>query len=304
MHTPPVPSGTLFAIKRYALHDGPDLRVTVFFKGCPLACLWCHNPEGLRPGPEIHTFGSKCVGCGECQDKCPQAALTCGPHSRNRARCTICGTCAQCCPALAHELLGERYAVDQVMADIAKDASFFDGSNGGVTFSGGEPLSQPDFLLALLHACGQRDWHRTVDTSGLAPWETLARMLPHTDLFLFDLKHMDPDRHLQATGVDNSLILDNARRLAQQGAPVQFRMPLIPSINDDPINLTRTAEFVLSLPGPANLDLLPYHATARSKYLKLGLDYPGENIPPADPPLISRAASILQDCGLSVRIGG
>lgn len=303
MQTQTPPTGALFAIKRYALHDGPDLRVTVFFKGCPLACMWCHNPEGLRPGSEIHTTASRCVGCGECQNVCPQSALSQAPTVRDLTRCTTCGACVEVCPSLAHEHLGQDWSVDNVIAEIAKDAPFFEGTSGGVTFSGGEPLSQPDFLLALLRACGRRGWHRAVDTSGLAPWTSFEAILPDTDLFLFDLKHMDPAGHQLATGVDNALILDNARRLARRGAAVRFRMPLIPGINNDRTNLVRTAEFVRTASG-ASIDLLPYHDTARGKYAKLGLNYPGHSLRPAGPDLVDQAASILQDCGLSVRIGG
>ncbi len=299
-------SGTLFAIKRYALHDGPDLRVTVFFKGCPLSCIWCHNPEGMRFGPEIHTTSNKCVGCGDCVPACPTSALQTGPTgiARDAASCMACGTCARVCPALAHEAVGRTWTVPEVTAEIAKDAPFFEGAKGGVTFSGGEPLAQPEFLEALLRACGRHGWHRAVDTSGHAPWSVLERVAPLTDLFLFDLKHMDAAKHRAATGVDNALILDNARRLAALGAAIRFRLPLIPGINDDDSNIEATGRFAANLPGVTGIDLLPYHASATGKYTKLGLAYPGAAIPPSDPAQVDRSVQILQKCGLPVRIGG
>lgn len=300
------PTGTVFAIKRYALHDGPDLRVTVFFKGCPLSCLWCHNPEGMDFNTQIHTTTARCVACGECLRSCPHGALSLEGTAlvRDAAVCKACGTCAEACPALAHEATGSRWTVAQVLTEIAKDAPFFEGTSGGVTFSGGEPLAQPEFLDALLQACGRQGWHRAVDTSGFASWDTLAGMAPHTDLFLFDLKHMDTQMHRRTTGVDNVLILDNARRLAGLGAAVQFRLPLIPGLNDDDDNIRGTGLFAASLPGVQGIDVLPYHATARAKYAKLGRPYPGDGIPPSDPTQVDRAVKILQDCGLRVRIGG
>jgi pyruvate formate lyase activating enzyme len=299
-------TGTLFAIKRYALHDGPDLRVTVFLKGCPLSCLWCHNPEGMRPGLEIVSLRDKCAGCGECVPACPQGALSAGSHGieRDADLCTACGTCAEVCPALSHEAIGRRWNVDEVMAEIGKELPFFEGTRGGVTFSGGEPLAQPDFLEALLVACGRLGLHRAVDTSGFAPAGTVRRIAPHADLFLFDLKHMDPDAHRCATGVDNGLIHDNLRLVAATGMEVRLRLPLVPGFNDDEDNIRRTGLFAASLPGVRGIDVLPYHAAARGKYAKLGRPYPGRDIPAPDPARVDRAVNILQDCGLAVRIGG
>jgi pyruvate formate lyase activating enzyme len=298
--------GTIFAIKRYALHDGPDLRVTVFLKGCPLSCRWCHNPEGLQAAPTMLTVPGKCVGCGECVTACPRGALFPGSGGmvRDQQACTVCGLCAQICPALAHECLGVKRSVEEVMAEIRKEIPFFAGGSGGVTFSGGEPLAQPDFLEALLLACGDLDLHRAVDTSGFASPATISRMARHTDLFLFDIKHMDPVAHRHATGVDNALILSNLRLLASNGARIGLRLPLIPGINDDRENIRATGLFAASLPGIRDIDVLPYHASARSKYAKLGLPYPGDDISSSEAKDAERAANILQECGLTVRIGG
>jgi len=306
MPTNSSPSGVIFAIKRYALHDGPDLRVTVFLKGCPLSCLWCHNPEGIAAPPGMLTVPGKCVGCGECMAACPQGALSPGTHGvvRNLEACAACGVCAEVCPALAHEAVGRNWTVPEVMAEIEKESPFFAGSQGGVTFSGGEPLSQPDFLEAMLLACKDQDLHRAVDTSGFASAATISRIARHTDLFLFDLKHMDPIAHRRLTGVDNALILSNLRLLAQSGARVALRLPLIPGLNDDEENIRRTGLLASSLPGIRSIDVLPYHASARGKYAKLGLPYPRESIQQSDPDNVDRAVDILQHCGLEIRIGG
>lgn len=302
----PEPTGTLFAIKRYALHDGPDLRLTVFLKGCPLSCAWCHNPEGIRPGLEMIGQPARCVGCGDCLTVCPNGALSAAPSGvkRDLGACTACGTCAEACPALVHEAVGRQWTVDEIMAEVEKELPFFADSQGGVTFSGGEPLTQPDFLEALLVACGAKGVHRAVDTSGFAPAETVLRIARHTDLFLFDLKHMDPAEHRRATGVDNAPILANLRLLAGSGARLQLRLPLIPGVNDGEENILQTGRLAASLPGVHGIDILPYHATARGKYAKLGLPYPGSHIPCSDPEHVGRAADMLRNCGLAVRIGG
>ncbi|NLY41330.1 MAG: glycyl-radical enzyme activating protein [Desulfovibrionales bacterium] len=298
-------SGTLFAIKRYAVHDGPDLRVTIFFKGCPLSCLWCHNPEGMDFSLEILTRPEKCVACGDCVPACPDAALSLGPAGPMRdTSCTLCGHCAEICPALAHEAVGQIWTLEAVLAEIRKELPFFQGTQGGVTFSGGEPLAQPDFLHALLVACGQEAIHRAVDTSGHAPWPVLERIARHVDLFLYDLKHMDPHVHKQMTGVENSLILDNLTRLASSGAQIVVRVPLIAHITDTPENLARTADFVAGLPGVRSCDLLPYHGLAQSKYAKLGRAFPGTHLVSVSQERIAAAGALFTQRGLCVRIGG
>ncbi len=298
--------GTIFAIKRYALHDGPDLRTTVFLKGCPLSCWWCHNPEGLRHAVDMVTVGDRCVGCGECLDTCPEQALrmTAAGPLRDGAKCRVCGVCTDTCPALAHEATGAGMQVDEVLDAIEKDRPFYEGSSGGVTFSGGEPLSQPGFLLELLRECGRRELHRTVDTCGFVETALLLYVARETDLFLYDLKHMDSAEHARVTGVPNERILENLASLCRHGHAVQVRMPLIPGINDSEANLQSTGTFVASLPGIGSIDLLPYHGSAVAKYAKLGMEYRGATIPKSNPQDVERAARTLERHGLTVRIGG
>ena len=260
-----------FDIKRYALHDGPNIRTTVFFKGCPLRCIWCHNPEGINTGLEVITLPEKCIGCRECIDGCPESALS--PDSagivRDEARCSLHMNCVEICPSLAHEAVGWTSSLDAMMTEIEKDRPFYDESGGGVTFSGGEPLFQADHLIGLLKKCGEKDIHRTVDTSGFADTDTLLEVAEYTDLFLFDLKHMDGKRHKKFTGVDNDIILHNLRRLNDRQAKVKIRFPLIGSVNDDTETVEAMGRFLSELDHINDVDLLIYHHLAGAKYQKL-----------------------------------
>ena len=298
--------GTLFAIKRYALHDGPHIRTTIFLKGCPLFCRWCHNPEGISPQPQLVWSADRCISCSTCIEACPQKALqfTNKQIQRDLEHCDGCGDCVRLCPSLAHESNGWQATVDEVVAEIKKDIPFFDQSGGGVTFSGGEPLMQPKFLLALLRETGQLGIHRAVDTSGYAELEVISTIAEHADLFLFDIKHMDNDKHRLYTGVDNSGILDNLRYLVKGGYKVQVRLPLIPGINDDHENIIQTGTFLQSLPEIDGLDILPYHPSATAKYDKLRIQYSGDQIQVADEAYIQDIVRILEQFDLSIRIGG
>jgi pyruvate formate lyase activating enzyme len=300
------PMGTVFDIKKYALHDGPGIRTTVFLKGCPLNCAWCHNPEGLMSIPEVVYATDRCLGCGSCVETCEAGALRLTPRGvlYDGSRCLACGCCAEVCPAQARELAGRRMSVSQVVDAVLKDQLFYDESGGGVTFSGGEPLHQPDFLLALLEACGGHEIHRCVDTSGQAPWDSFSRIAPHADLFLFDLKHMDGERHRQATGVDNARIIDNLIRLDHLGAAIILRMPLIPGFNDDVTSVGQAGDFIAGLAGVDTLHLLPYHSMQARKYTKFGREYPGRTIDRDLARPVTEVAEQLRGLGLNIEIGG
>lgn len=295
----------LFAIKRYALHDGPNIRTTVFFKGCPLSCFWCHNPEGINPHAEVIFIKDKCIGCRECLHGCPESALSVNSSGLNRdeSSCTSCLECVEICPSLAQEAVGYQSGVREVLAEIEKDLLFYDQSDGGVTFSGGEPLMQPQALLELLKQCGQRGIHRAVDTTGFAPTPTLLEIARHTELFLYDIKVMNNELHQKFTGVPNSLILKNLKALSESGARIQIRIPLLAGINDNNENILRTAEFIANLNGIEGVDLLPYHHFASNKYIKLGGEYRGEQRHTPDSQCISRFRQLFENHGLPVRLG-
>ena len=297
---------TIFAIKRYALHDGPNIRTTIFFKGCPLSCHWCHNPEGLDFNITIITRTDKCVNCGECIANCRDNALQRiqTAFCRDEQLCTLCRSCVETCPALAHEQTGWQMTTQQLLHEIQKDVPFYDQSGGGVTISGGEPLCQPESLLALLQGCAALGIHRTVDSSAFAPTATLLSIAKYTDLFLIDLKHMDNKRHQQYTGVANDLILHNLQMLADTGKPVRVRIPLIPGINDDENNIRATGSFVARCKNVQGIDILPYHPSATAKYKKLGLEYKGRQFVAPLQAELSHTVDLLKNYLSDVRIGG
>ena len=299
-------SGVIFDIKRYAIHDGPGIRTTVFFKGCPLSCDWCHNPEGLKAEKQRMYRAERCIGCEECVQACPQDAITLSEAGivSDQNRCIRCGVCAATCPSQAMEFAGSEMTVDQVMARITKDVLFYDESGGGVTFSGGEPLMQADFLCALLDACGDLNIHRTVDTTGDTDADVISRIARRTDLFLYDLKHMDHDRHRQYTGVSNRRILDNLKFLSAQSAGIQIRIPVIPGFNDDTKNIERTGAFLAAHPNLRKINLLPLHLNGRTKSMRLGLPRPKESLHIPRPETLYAIAARLEGYGLEVNIGG
>ena len=264
-------SGLVFNIQRYSIHDGPGIRTTVFLKGCPLRCSWCHNPEGISPESAVVVLENRCLQCGQCRTVCPQAkAAGNGSLSGEPARCIRCGACVEVCPTGARQLVGRRMSVREVLTEVLKDRIFYEESDGGATFSGGEPLMQPRFLKEVLEACRAEGIHTAVDTSGYAPKEDLLSVAPLTDLFLYDLKAVDDERHRQGTGVSNALILDNLLALGGIHQNIWIRAPLVPGFNDGPDQVEAVARFAASVPGMRQVNLLPYHAMAAHKWMSLG----------------------------------
>ncbi|HYH01416.1 MAG TPA: glycyl-radical enzyme activating protein [Terriglobales bacterium] len=289
---------------RFSLHDGPGIRTTVFLKGCPLSCWWCHNPESQSPRSEVMYAADRCVSCGDCVQACTHQALTWrnGPV-RDADRCTNCGDCAKVCPSDARRLVGQWITADEVVRRARRDQVFFEQSGGGVTFSGGEPLMQPDFLFAALSACKAEGLHTTVDTCGFARPETLVRISEKTDLFLFDVKLIDSERHKHFTGVSNGLILENLAMLVKMKKPVFVRIPIVPGVNDDEANICASME-LLSRTGIQKVDLLSYHETGTDKYRRLGSNYGLQDVTPPSPEKMKDLSDRFCREGFAVRIGG
>ncbi len=294
--------GMVFDIKRFAVHDGPGIRTTVFLKGCPLRCIWCHNPESMLRRPEIAFYPDKCIHCGRCLEVCPL------PDDRklDREYCTGCGACAEVCPSGARVLCGRELSVDEVMAEVVSDKAFYDNSGGGVTVSGGEPLAQPAFACEIFRSCRAESIHTVLDTTGYAEWEVLAEVASHADLVLYDLKCADPQKHRELTGVSNEVILENARRLARTDKAMIVRIPVIPGYTDSPENIRDIGKFVSSLGDSVkSVELLPYNRLAEAKYHQYGYsDYELEGLDPPSRGELLALAEILTSLGLRVCLAG
>ena len=296
-------TGKIFEIKRFAVHDGPGIRTTVFFKGCPLKCIWCHNPEGLARETEIALLERKCAHCGECFLACPHGLHKTGEngtHTINREDCTLCLACTKACMPQALKVYGIEYTAEDLLKLVYADLDFYKQSGGGITCSGGESLMQPDFLAAFLSLCKKAGLHTAVDTSGYAGWLSFEKILPFTDLFLYDIKHMDTEEHKKLTGVGNRLIHENLERLSECGAAVEIRIPVIPNLNDGEENILQAAKFLKGIKTIKLIRLLPYHALSGSKYASIGKEHrmpdPGMDVHAS----IRRYFDILENAGLPV----
>jgi len=299
-------TGIIFDIKRYAIHDGPGIRTTVFFKGCPLVCKWCHNPESWSARPEPGLRIARCIRCGRCAEVCPNNAVTLTDDGLviDSTKCRVCGDCVKSCPSGAREIIGKEVTVEQVLEEVKKDMVFYDQSGGGATFSGGEPLMQPDFLYELTRCCRSSQIHTAVDTTCHADREVIKRISENTDLFLCDIKHMDDVAHKQFTGVSNKLILANLKWLASTGKTIIIRLAVIPGFNDEASNIEKTAEFVASLKNIERIDLLPYNRGGLEKADRLMVDYPIMKANQPSDEQIASIASRIEGFGFKVKIGG
>jgi len=295
--------GLIFNIQRFSIHDGPGIRTTVFMKGCPLRCRWCSNPESQNPYPEIMTYDVKCIRCGKCEQICPMNAITISQKGRKIARtqCTLCLKCAEVCPTGAISISGKYMTIEEVMKEVGSDKLFYQNSGGGVTISGGEPLSQWEFVLQLLKECKQEGLHTALDTCGYAPWHILEKVLEHTDLILFDIKHINSSQHRKGTGKGNRLILDNAKRTAAK-VRTWLRFPLIPGYNDSDEHVREVAELATKI-RVEKVSILPYHEWGKAKYEKLGRRYPFKNTQTLSDWHIQKLQKIIENMGLKVTVG-
>jgi len=300
-----IKKGYVFDIKKCAMDDGPGIRTTIFLKGCHLRCWWCHNPEGQALRPELMYKRQRCTGCGECIKSCPKEAISFVAEevSINRKHCNLCGKCSQRCPTAALMIIGKEMNVEEIMKEMEKDLIFYDESEGGITFSGGEPLLQLDFLDALLKKCKDRNLRTAVDTSGYASDEAIDKVSDKVNLFLYDIKMMEDKKHRKYTGVSNKLILKNFKKLAKSGSNILVRFPIVPSINDGEDNVAKTAKFILTH-NTKRISLLPYHRAGIEKYRSLGRTYKLKRTQAPSDENLRLIKEKLETFGLEVRIGG
>lgn len=296
--------GVLFNIQRYSLHDGPGIRTIPFFKGCPLACKWCSNPESQHPQPELLFKKSDCIRCGKCIEVCRQQALSVNNASFiDRERCIDCGKCTQVCPTQALEMKGKRMTVAEVMRELQKEENLYRRSGGGITLSGGEPLAQPAFARELLKACKQKGWHTAMETTGFATTEVIADVFPYVDLALTDIKAINPAVHQANTGMDNRQILENLLRISFMTKTI-VRIPVIPGVNDNTEEIRHIVKFARLMSHVDTLHLLPYHAFGENKYSLLGRIYPMGDVESIAGSKMELLKKEVESSGFHCHIGG
>ena len=301
--------GLVSDFQRFSINDGPGIRTIAFLKGCPLHCAWCANPETVSSLPEIMLIPNNCIGCGNCLKECPHNSIRGLPEGEkiiDREMCVLpeCGKCQQICNANAINISGRYMMVSEVMGVLERDRKFYENTGGGVTFSGGEPFAQCQFLRELARTAKARKLHTAVETCGFVPWERIRSVLDFIDLVLYDIKHMDPEKHVKGTGVPNELILENLKRINSAGISIRARMPLVPGYNDSVENIRATAAFISGLSNLEALDILPYHRMGEPKWGQLDRSYALRGVSPHTKEQLDKLATIAREYGIEVTLGG
>jgi pyruvate formate lyase activating enzyme len=302
-------TGLVSDFQRFSINDGPGIRTIVFMKGCPLHCVWCSNPETVSARPEIMLIPHNCIGCGRCLKECPHNSIQglAGDEKMiDRTLCILpeCGKCQRICNANAINISGRYLTVSEVMAVLERDREFYERTGGGVTFSGGEPFAQPQFLRELARTAKDKKLHTAIETCGFVTWDTIGSVLGFLDLVLYDLKHMDPVSHLKGTGVPNELILENLKRIDAEGISTRARLPLVPGYNDSIDNIRATAAFVAGLSNLEALDILPYHRMGEPKWGQLDRSYALHGVVPHTKEQLEKLLAIACEYGIEVTLGG